>query len=139
MKSLTIPVIATGAMAAAAVGLAGTANAAPSGPVTADETVRQLKADGLTVILNKFGTAPLDQCTVDAVRPGQTFTRMDSGAPGAMDDIVTTVTSSDGLRRRVLLRQVTAIRPRSCQAAVGSSSSAAVGSSSGSRYFSGWW
>jgi hypothetical protein len=94
MKSFTIPVIAAGAMAAAALGFAGTANAAPSGPSTADETVRQLKADGLTVILNKFGTAPLDQCTVDAVRPGQTFARMDSGAPGAMDDIVTTVTSS---------------------------------------------
>jgi hypothetical protein len=31
---------------------------------------------------------------VDAIRPGQTFSRMDSGAPGAMDDIVTTVTAS---------------------------------------------
>jgi hypothetical protein len=30
---------------------------------------------------------------VNAVRPGQTFSRMDSGAPGAMDDIVTTVTA----------------------------------------------
>lgn len=93
MKSFTIPVIA-GAALAAALGFAGAANAAPSGPSTADQTVRQLQADGLTVILNKFGTAPLDQCTVDAVRPGHTFARMDSGAPGAMDDIVTTVTSS---------------------------------------------
>jgi hypothetical protein len=73
---------------------AGAANAAPSGAGSADQTVRELKADGLTVILNKTGTAPLDQCTVDAVRPGQTFARMDSGAPGAMDDIVTTVTAS---------------------------------------------
>jgi hypothetical protein len=94
MKSFTLPVIAAGAIAAVAMGFAGAANAAPTGPSSADETVRQLKADGLTVILNKFGTAPLDECTVDAVRPGQTFTRMDSGAPGAMDDIVTTVTSS---------------------------------------------
>jgi hypothetical protein len=44
------------------------------------------------VIVNKLGTAPLDRCVVSAVRPGQTFSRMDSGAPGAMDDIVTTVT-----------------------------------------------
>ncbi len=94
MKSFTITVMAAGALAAAAVGFAGAANAAPSGTSNADETVRQLKADGLTVILNKTGTAPLDQCAVDAIRPGQTFARMDSGAPGAMDDIVTTVTAT---------------------------------------------
>jgi hypothetical protein len=94
MKSFTIPVIAAGALAAAALGFAGAANAAPAGPGNADETVRQLQADGLTVILNKLGTAPLDQCIVDAVRPGQTYSRMDSGAPGAMDDIVRTVTAS---------------------------------------------
>jgi hypothetical protein len=94
MKSFTIPVIAAGAMAAAALGFAGAATAAPSGPGTAEQTVRQLQAEGLTVIVNKIGTAPLGQCTVDSVRPGQTFARMDSGAPGAMDDIVTTVTAT---------------------------------------------
>jgi hypothetical protein len=93
MRSFTIPVIAAGAIAAAALGLAGAANAAPSGPVTAAETVGQLQAEGYHVILNKIGTSPLDQCVVSSVRPGQTFSRMDSGAPGAMDDIVTTVTS----------------------------------------------
>jgi hypothetical protein len=45
------------------------------------------------VILNKVGTAPLDACSVTSVRPGQTFARMDSGAPGAGSSIVTTVTS----------------------------------------------
>ena len=94
MKSFTIPVLTAGVLTAAAMAFAGAANAAPSGIGNADETVRQLKADGLTVILNKTGTAPLHQCGVDAVRPGQTFSRMDSGAPGAMDDIVTTVTST---------------------------------------------
>jgi hypothetical protein len=94
MRSITLPVIAAGAIAAAAaVGLAGAAEAAPSGPVTATETVGNLQAQGFQVILNKIGTAPLDQCVVSAVRPGQTFSRMDSGVPGAMDDIVTTVTS----------------------------------------------
>ena len=62
MKSFTIPAMAALALAAAALGFAG--------------------------------TVPLNQCTVDAVRPGQTFARMDSGAPGAMDDIVTTVTAT---------------------------------------------
>ena len=92
MKSIMMPVIA-GAIAAAALGLAGAANAAPSGPTTAAQTVSNLQAQGFQVILNKIGTAPLEQCVVSAVRPGQTYSRMDSGAPGAMDDIVTTVTA----------------------------------------------
>lgn len=86
-------VIATGAMTLAAVGLAGVVNAAPSGPVTAAETVSSLQADGFHVILNKVGTAPLDRCSVAAVRPGQTYARTDSGAPGAGNSIVTTVTA----------------------------------------------
>jgi hypothetical protein len=93
MKSFTIAAITAGALVSAGLGLAGAANAAPSGPVTADQTVGQLQAEGYNVIVNKVGTAPLHQCAVSGVRPGQTFTRMDSGAPGAMDDIVTTVTS----------------------------------------------
>jgi hypothetical protein len=93
MSYFKFPVIAAGAIAAAAIGLAGAASAAPSGPATAAETVANLQAEGFQVILNKIGTAALDQCVVSAVRPGQTFARMDSGAPGAMDDIVTTVTS----------------------------------------------
>jgi hypothetical protein len=93
MKTLCTPVIAAGAIAAAALGVAGAANAAPTGPLTAAETVNQLQTQGFHVIVNKVGTTPLDQCVVNGVRPGQTYSRMDSGAPGAMDDIVTTVTS----------------------------------------------
>ena len=93
MKSFTLPVIAAGAIATAALGLAGAAAAAPSGPIDASQAIGQLQARGFDVIVNKLGTAPLDQCVVSAVRPGQTFSRMDSGAPGAMDDIVTTVTA----------------------------------------------
>ena len=93
MKSFTLPVIAAGAIATAALGLAGVAGAAPSAAIDASQTVAQLQARGFDVIVNTLGTAPLDQCVVSAVRPGQTFSRMDSGAPGAMDDIVTTVTA----------------------------------------------
>ena len=93
MKSFTFPVIAAGAIATAALGLAGAAGAAPSGAVDASQAVGQLQARGYEVIVNKVGAAPLDHCVVSAVRPGQTFSRMDSGAPGAMDDIVTTVTA----------------------------------------------
>lgn len=84
---------AAGAMALAALGMTGVANAAPSDPATASDTLNSLQARGFHVILNKLGTAPLDQCVVSGVRPGQTYTRMDSGAPGAMNDIVTTVTA----------------------------------------------
>ena len=93
MKSFTLSVIAAGAIATAALGLAGAAAAAPSGAIDASQAVGQLQARGFDVIVNKIGTAPLDQCVVSAVRPGQTFSRMDSGAPGAMDDVVTTVTA----------------------------------------------
>ena len=92
MKSLMMPVV-TGAIAVTALGLAGSAGAAPSGPTTAAQTVSNLQARGFHVILNKVGTAPLEECVVNAVRPGQTYSRMDSGAPGAMNDIVTTVTA----------------------------------------------
>lgn len=93
MKCFTLPAIAAGAIATAALGLAGAAGAAPSGALDASQTVGQLRARGFDVIVNKVGTAPPDRCVVNAVRPGQTFSRMDSGAPGAMDDIVTTVTA----------------------------------------------
>jgi hypothetical protein len=92
MKSFTMPAVA-GAIALAALGLTGAANAAPTGAVTATQTVTELQSQGFDVIVNKVGTAPLDQCVVNAVRQGQTFSRMDSGSPGAMDDIVTTVTA----------------------------------------------
>jgi NADPH:quinone reductase-like Zn-dependent oxidoreductase len=93
MKSFILPVIAGGAIVTAALGLAGAAAAAPSRAGDASQVVGGLQARGFDVIVNRVGTAPLDQCVVSAVRPGQTFSRMDSGAPGAMDDIVTTVSA----------------------------------------------
>jgi hypothetical protein len=99
MKSLAITAVSVGVLASAALGLAGSAVAAPSGPSTVkspvNQTVDSLRADGFNVIVNRVGTGPLDECVVRGLRPGQTFSRMDtgSGTPGARDDIVTTVTS----------------------------------------------
>jgi hypothetical protein len=86
--------LAVGSLAATTLGLTATANAAPAGPSSVDATIDQLTARGFDVIVNRTGTAPSEQCTVSAVRPGQTFSRSDtgSGLPGAWDDIVTTVT-----------------------------------------------
>ena len=92
MKNILITSITAGALASAALGLAGTATAAPSGPPAVDATVSQLRAQGFQVIVSRIDTAAVD-CTVSAVRPGQTFSRTDSGVPGADDDLVTTVTN----------------------------------------------
>lgn len=80
-----------GALATSVCTSGGAAAAVPPGPQTADQTVQQLVSRGYHVILSKVGTAPLGECTVSAVRPGHTYSRTDSGAPGAGDDIVTTV------------------------------------------------
>ena len=93
MKNLLLTSITAGALASAALGLAGSAAAAPSGPSPVKDTVSQLRAQGFEVIVNRVGTAPADQCTLSAVRPGQTFSRTDSGVPGAQNDLVTTVTN----------------------------------------------
>jgi hypothetical protein len=82
-----------GAMLLAGLALAGIANAAPSGPGTAAQTVSALQANGFHVILNKTGAGPLDQCVTSGVHHGPTFAREDSGAPGAGSSIVETITS----------------------------------------------
>jgi len=90
MKKLGLATVAASGLAAAIVGLAAPAAAAPSGPGSAQDTINDLKADGYNVIVNRVGGAPLDQATVVAVRPGQTYSRTDSGNPG--DSLATTVT-----------------------------------------------
>ena len=96
MKNFLLSSLAAGALAAVALGLTATATAAPAGPSSVDETINQLSAQGFDVVVIRVGTAPQEQCTLSAVRPGQTFSRSDtgSGQPGAWDDIVTTVTSN---------------------------------------------
>jgi len=81
-----------GGLAAAVIGLAAPASAAPAGPGSTQQTINELQAQGYTVIVNRLGTAPLDQASVVAVRPGQTYSRTDTGVPGAGNDIHTTVT-----------------------------------------------
>ena len=88
MKSFTLSVIAAGA---AGLAFAGVASAAPMGP-DVSRTVKSLQAQGFQVIVNKTGDAPLDQCAVDAVRPGQTYQRMESEVPGPLGHMgVTTI------------------------------------------------
>ena len=94
MKNLLFTSLTAGALAAAALGLTSTANAAPAGPSSVDATIDHLRQQGFEVIVNRIGTAPQEQCTLSAIRPGQTYSRADSGSglPGSAFDIVTTVT-----------------------------------------------
>jgi hypothetical protein len=90
MKKFGFATLLAGGLTAAALGLAAPSDAAPTGPGNAQDTIHQLQADGYNVIVNRVGTTPLDQATVVAVRPGQTYSRTDSGTPG--DNFETTVT-----------------------------------------------
>ena len=67
--------------AAAIIGLAAPAAAAPSGSDNAVQTIGQLRSQGYTVIVNRLGSTPLDQAQVVAVRQGQSYTHINAGQP----------------------------------------------------------
>ena len=90
MRKFTIASIAASGLAAAVLGFAAPAVAAPSGPGGAQATISKLESQGYKVIVNHVGSTPIEQASVVAVRPGQTYTRTDSGNPG--DDLLTQVT-----------------------------------------------
>jgi hypothetical protein len=75
INKLTSAAIAGGAFITLAVGLSAGAQAVPSGIGSAQDTVNELEDNGFKVVLNKMGAGPLDHCTVDSVRPGETVTR----------------------------------------------------------------
>ena len=75
MNRSTLATIAGGAFIALAVGLPASGHAAPSGIGSAQDTVNELENNGFKVVLNKMGAGPLDHCTVDSVRPGETVIR----------------------------------------------------------------
>src|SRR5690348_10787519 len=64
MKKLGFATLLAGGLTAAVIGLAAPAEAAPTGPGSAQDTISQLQADGYNVIVNRVGATPLDQATV---------------------------------------------------------------------------
>ncbi|WP_333889730.1 hypothetical protein [Mycolicibacterium gadium] len=68
-----------GGFAAAIIGMAAPAAAAPSGSDNAVQTIGQLRSQGYTVIVNRLGNTPLDRAEVVAVRQGQTYTHINAG------------------------------------------------------------
>ena len=51
-------------------------SAPPAGHDTAQTVVSNLQSSGYKVILNRVGGAPLDQCTVTSVTPGEPVTQI---------------------------------------------------------------
>jgi hypothetical protein len=90
MNKFGFATVLAGGLAAAVIGLASPAAAAPSGPGSAQDTISKLEQQGYNVIVNRIGDAPLDEATVVAVRPGQTHETSDSRGGSS---IKTTVTS----------------------------------------------
>jgi hypothetical protein len=87
-NELTFATVAAGAVIALAVGLPAGAQAAPSGIGSAQDTVNELEDNGFRVVLNKMGTGPLDHCTVDSVRPGETVIRPVQNGSALVNQIV---------------------------------------------------
>ncbi|OBF27718.1 hypothetical protein A5724_29320 [Mycobacterium sp. ACS1612] len=79
-------------LTSASLALAAVAAAAPSGPTTVDQTVRTLEASGYHVIVNRTGAAPLSQCSVSGVRPGQTHSTADSRGGSSINTTITSKT-----------------------------------------------
>lgn len=81
MKRIIFAVVTTAGLAAAAVGSASPAVAAPSGVGTAQDVVNSLQAAGYTVVLKQVGNASLDKCTVSAVGSDHTASNRGAGSP----------------------------------------------------------
>jgi hypothetical protein len=88
MNKLDFAAATGGALAALALAFPAGAAAAPLGVGSAEDTVNTLESNGFKVILHKVGGVPLDQCTVDSVRPGETVTRAIHGENDMVSQIV---------------------------------------------------
>jgi len=96
VKRFITATIAAGALATAALGLAGTAAAAGTSGSTganAQTTIDQLSSSGYHVVTERAGNAPIGQCTVASVNPGQTYSHTDHSVPGDGSHLNTTTSA----------------------------------------------
>lgn len=73
MNICAIATTVASGVAAAVIGLAVPAAAAPSNPGNAQDTVSELEDQGYTVVVNNVTDVPLDQAAVVGVREGPAF------------------------------------------------------------------
>jgi hypothetical protein len=67
MKKIAITTVTLGALAAGALGLAGSAAAVPTGGQSAADVVKSFQDQGFNVQLNGTANVPLSRCTVTGV------------------------------------------------------------------------
>ncbi|MEV3905237.1 hypothetical protein AB0K11_23195 [Mycobacterium sp. NPDC050551] len=69
MNKFGFATLAASAFAAAFVGLAGPAAAAPTGPGNAEQAIEELRSQGYRVNVNRLNDVPLDEARVVSVSP----------------------------------------------------------------------
>ena len=69
MNKFGFATVAASAFAAAFIGLAGPAQAAPTGPGTAEQTISDLRDEGYRVVVNRINDVPLAKARVVSVSP----------------------------------------------------------------------
>lgn len=79
MKKFGFATIAASALTAGFLGLAAPAFAAPTGAGNAQDTISSLEAQGYKVIVNRLGSAPLNEANVVSVGEGPSFIHPTSG------------------------------------------------------------
>lgn len=84
----TVIATLTAGLALAGVALAGPAAAAPTGQTSAQQTIKELEAEGYRVIQTKVGSGSIDNCTVSAVRPGRDITELRAAPRGNTEEVV---------------------------------------------------
>ncbi|MCV7282673.1 hypothetical protein H7J88_23840 [Mycolicibacterium flavescens] len=86
-------VAATAATAGVILASAAVASAQPVQPGGALQTIGELEASGYDVVIDRVGTAPLNQCVVTSVRNPQEVTRTFRVGKGEDREYVTVVVS----------------------------------------------
>lgn len=84
----TVVATAAAGLALSALALAGPAAAAPGGAGSAQQTIKQLEDEGYRVIQTRVGSGSLDNCTVNAVRPGRDITDLRAAPRGNTEEVV---------------------------------------------------
>src|SRR5690242_21863662 len=92
MNASLVPLLAVGSMAATTLGFAHTATADTTSSAQVQDRVRNLEANGYHVIVNRIGAVPLSTCTITSIRPGQTFSTVDSRGGSAPTESITAKT-----------------------------------------------
>lgn len=88
MQTYFAPALAVGSLVAAALGYAPAATADTTNSTHVQDRVQNLEASGYHVIVNRIGAVPLSTCTITSVRPGQTFSTVDSRGGSAPSETI---------------------------------------------------